>query len=88
MSANGSSYSFVYDASAGIPAVVEEDTPTGTDYYYRDPDGLLIARQAGLATSYYHFDALGSTRLLTDGTGTVTDSTRMMPMDRCFLTMN
>ncbi len=73
MSANGSSYSFVYDASAGIPAVVEEDMPGGTVYYYREPDGELLARQQSSTWNYYHFDALGSTRLLTDGIGTVTD---------------
>jgi len=40
---------------------------------------VLIARVVGstldaTTTRYYHFDALGSTRFLTDGSGTVTDT--------------
>jgi RHS repeat-associated protein len=66
-------YQFVYDATAGIPAVVEEVTPGGSVYYIREPDGSLIARLGSEGVRYYHFDALGSTRLLTDATGTITD---------------
>ena len=64
---------FVYDTTAGIPAVIEEETPSGSVYYIREPGGQLIAR-IGASTHYYHFDALGSTRLLTNGSGTVTDT--------------
>jgi RHS repeat-associated protein len=63
---------FVYDTTAGIPAVIEE-AAGGSVYYVREPSGSLIARVAGENTSYYHFDALGSTRLLTDADGAVTD---------------
>ncbi len=73
MSANGSNYSIVYDSTAGNPAVIEERTSGGSVYYYREPNGELIARQAGSDWHYYHFDALGSTRLLTNGSRTVTD---------------
>ena len=75
--ANGEGYTFVCDPTAGIPAVLEEITPSGTSYYYREPDGSLVARRQGLTGSnwrYYHFDEIGSTRLLTDADGTVTDS--------------
>ena len=66
---------FVYDTTAGIPAVIEEVLPsTSSVYYVREPNGALIARIAGENTSYYHFDALGSTKLLTDSAGTVTDT--------------
>ena len=42
-------------------------------YYVREPDGELICRINGAATQYYHFDDLGSTVLMTQGLGTVTD---------------
>jgi len=56
---------------AGIPAVIEE---TGPVYYVREPNGALIMRLDGQYTNYYHFDALGSTRLLTNSSGAVTDT--------------
>jgi len=66
---NEETYSFVYDATAGIPAVIEENKAGGTPvYYYREPDGALIARYDSTnGLRYYHFDELGSTRLITDG---------------------
>ncbi len=61
--------SFVYDTTAGIPAVIKENGV----YYIREPGGSLIARKDDTNISYYHFDQLGSTRMLTDNNGTVTD---------------
>lgn len=52
---------FVYDTTAGIPAVIQKDSV----YYVREPGGELLARVDGPNMSYYHFDQLGSTRLLT-----------------------
>jgi len=75
-SSTGGTTEFVYDTTAGIPAVTEEETPSGSIYYIREPDGSLIARVEGSVTQYYHFDDLGSTRLLTNGSGTVTDTYR------------
>ena len=66
---NSTNHTFVYDISAGIPAVIQEDGI----YYIREPAGELIARLDGPNMSYYHFDQLGSTRLLTNTVGTVTD---------------
>ncbi len=68
-SVNSVDHTFVYDTTAGIPAVVKEDEV----YYIREPNGSLITRVSSSNTSYYHFDQLGSTRLLTDADGTVTD---------------
>ncbi len=68
-SVNSVDHTFVYDTTAGIPAVIKEDSV----YYIREPNGSLITRVSGSNTSYYHFDQLGSARLLTDGSGTVTD---------------
>jgi RHS repeat-associated protein len=71
---NGAAYSFIYDPTAGVPAVLEENRPGGVVVrYYRTPDGALIARKKGTDWSYYHYDELGSTVLLTDGAGNVTD---------------
>jgi RHS repeat-associated protein len=72
--ANGTEYELVYDTTAGVPAVIEESTSGSTAYYIREPGGSLIARvHPTEGIRYYHFDELGSTRLLTDGSGNVTD---------------
>jgi len=59
-------YTAVFDVTAGIPAVIKEITPQGTIYYVREPGGELIARVVGSTKHYYHFDELGSTRLITN----------------------
>jgi len=73
-SSTGGTWQFVYDTTAGIPAVIEEYDGSGSVYYIREPDGELIARIGSSSVAYYHFDALGSTRLLSDAMGTVTDT--------------
>ena len=57
----------------GFTQVVRESDPSGTTLrsYVRGP-GLLAGVEGGVA-SYHHGDALGSTRLLTDSSGTATD---------------
>jgi RHS repeat-associated protein len=60
-SVNSTNHTFVYDTTAGIPAVIQEDGV----FYIREPGGSLIARKDDSNWSYYHFDQLGSTRLLT-----------------------
>jgi RHS repeat-associated protein len=71
------SWTFVYDTTAGIPAVLAETISTGgIKLYVRTPDGRLIARVTPGYSSpdfYYHFDGLGSTRALTNSGGTVID---------------
>ena len=54
--------------------MIDEHNGSDSVYYIREPDGELIARIGSSSVAYYHFDALGSTRLLTDVTGTVTDT--------------
>jgi len=73
------SHYFVYDTTAGIPAVLAEQQSSVTPkLYIRTPDGRLIARvTAGSTPSldfYYHFDGLGSTKALTDEGGNATDT--------------
>jgi RHS repeat-associated protein len=70
-SSTGGTTEFMYDITAGIPAVIKE---TGSKTYVREPDGSLIAMFVGSYPYYYHFDALGSTRMLTDESGHITDS--------------
>ena len=74
MTDSGGTWQFLYDTTAGIPAVIEEVTPSGSVNYIREPNGALIARVSGGSIRFYHFDALGSTRLLTDADGDVTDT--------------
>jgi len=68
-------YQFVYGPTAGIPAVVEEVLPSEESaYYIREPGGELIARHNETdGWRYYHFDDLGSTRILTDADGEIAD---------------
>ena len=73
-SSTGGTWGFMYDITAGIPAVIEEIGPSSSAYYIREPDGSLIARMSGANTHYYHFDALGSARRLSDAGGAFSDS--------------
>jgi len=69
-------HTLVYDTTAGIPAVIAEDAavPANGVYYIREPGGELLAMIDPVkGIRYYHFDQLGSTRLLTKSTGDVTD---------------
>jgi len=56
----GSTY-FVYDPTAGVPAVLVETDGTNETFYVREPGGELIARATGQTRQYYFFDRLGST---------------------------
>jgi len=55
-----------------------DGTNTTTAVYTNEPTqfGNLISQRRNNQTSYYHFDALGSTRELTDASQTVTDTKR------------
>ncbi len=66
-------YTAVFDVTAGIPAVIKDITPSGTIYYVREPGGEVLCRAVGENKWFYHFDELGSTRLITDDSGAVTD---------------
>ncbi|MCJ7622398.1 MAG: RHS repeat-associated core domain-containing protein, partial [Anaerolineaceae bacterium] len=68
---NGGSTAYLQDLAGGMPVVLRETTGgSSTDYVYGAD--LLESIAAGLPT-FYHSDGLGSTRLLTDGGGTLTD---------------
>jgi len=65
---------YLVDTNRALPQVLVDYTPAGTltaSYVYADD---LISMTRGSQTRYYHFDGLGSTRLLTDEAGAVTDT--------------
>jgi RHS repeat-associated protein len=68
---NGTSTQYVYDTIAGLAYVLAEQTGISTTTYTYGTD--LVALTAPDATqSYYHYDGLGSTRALSNGSGQVT----------------
>ncbi len=74
----GETYTFVYDITASVPAVIEERSTAGLCVYYiREPNGTLIARivpsGASETVQYYHYDEQGSILFLTNASGVVTD---------------
>ena len=68
---NGTATTYLQDQAAGLPVVMRETTGgTPVDYGY----GIdLIAQIDGSSPTFYHADGLGSTRLLTNNSGTATD---------------
>jgi RHS repeat-associated protein len=76
---NGTETRFLVDPNQPYAQVLEEYSPSGTvqvAYVY----GLdLISQTQGGATSYFHTDGLGSTRVLTDSTGNVLNSYNYNP---------
>ena len=75
VTSGAATYGYVYNPLAGIPAVIEEVTPSGSVYYVREPNGALLARctSATAVANYYHFDELGSTQFITNSSAQVTD---------------
>lgn len=69
---NGVTTRFVVDAQTEHPQVVEERATSGAVVLHLVGDDR-IARTASGQTTYLHADGLGSIRLLTTTTGTVTD---------------
>ncbi|NEQ99906.1 MAG: hypothetical protein F6K30_24940 [Cyanothece sp. SIO2G6] len=78
---DGTKTQFLVDTNRSYAAVIEEYTAAeeplvvytyGDRYYAQGHD--LIAQHRGEDTHFYHADALGSTRILTDSDGAVTDS--------------
>ncbi len=69
----GVTTSYLVDHNRDYAQVLSE-VENGTEvvnYTYGDD---LISQQRGTATSFYHYDGLGSTRALTDTNGVLTDS--------------
>lgn len=71
---NGNSTHYLVDKNRSFAQVLEERDGSGgllTHYIYGDN---LISQQRGGNTSYYHYDGLGSTRILTDHSEVDTDA--------------
>ena len=65
---------FIWD---GQKVLLETNAADSTVVQYalsRGPYGSLVSQRRGGASSFYHFDALGSTDRLTNAAGTATDS--------------
>ena len=72
---NTSTYPMVWDSTAGVPLLLRK----GNDYFVFGPDGLPIERITSGNAYYHHHDQLGSTRVLTDSTGSVVGTYRYGP---------
>lgn len=71
---NGETINYLVDTKRPHAQVLQSKDSTGeviADYVYGND---LISRVASGVEEFYHGDALGSTRLLTDATGTVSDA--------------
>jgi RHS repeat-associated protein len=64
---SGTATAFVYDPNGALPLLLAD----GTDYYLYGPDGQPLEKITGTTPTYLHHDQQGSTRLLTDTTGTI-----------------
>jgi RHS repeat-associated protein len=64
---SGTTTAFTWDTSQGLPLLLTD----GTTSYVYGPGGLPLEQVTASGTLYYHHDQLGSTRALTDGTGSV-----------------
>jgi RHS repeat-associated protein len=67
---------FSWDRNGAVPLLLTD----GSTRYIYGPGGIPIEQvTAGGATTYYHHDQLGSTRMLTDSSGEVTGSFSYTP---------
>jgi len=69
---SGSITDYVIDTNRDYAQVLEEVTNNVSDVTYSYGHDLLSQERAGTA-SFYHYDGLGSTRLLSDELGAITD---------------
>jgi RHS repeat-associated protein len=67
---------YIWDPLNDSYLMETDESGATTAVYTQEPSmyGGLISQQRGVDASYYHQDHLGSTRLLSNHTGTVTDS--------------
>ncbi|HXC79179.1 MAG TPA: fibronectin type III domain-containing protein [Candidatus Acidoferrum sp.] len=66
----GQSEAFIWDTVDGLPLLLQD----GTMNYVTGPGGVPLEQVSGSTVYYYQQDQLGSTRALTDATGTVAAS--------------
>ena len=64
---SGTAEAFTWDVAEGLPQLLQD----GTTLYVYGPGGLPLEQVNSSTVLYYHQDQLGSTRALTNSTGTV-----------------
>jgi RHS repeat-associated protein len=70
-SPTGTVTTYTWDQSGALPYLIAETTDGNTTRYVYGPGGLPIEdQQPDASFRYYHHDQLGSTRLITDASGT------------------
>jgi RHS repeat-associated protein len=62
----GGATQFLWDVAGSLPVLLKD----GTTAYIYGPGGLPVEQVNTSATYWYHHDQIGSTRLITDSTGT------------------
>lgn len=72
---NTSTYPMVWDLTPGLPLMLR----AGNDYFIYGPEGLPFEQITSGSATYLHHDQLGSIRVLTGSTGTVTGTYRYGP---------
>ena len=72
---NTSTYPMVWDSTSGLPLLLRK----GADYFIYGPGGLPIEQITSGTATYLHHDQLGSTRILTNSTGSVVGTYRYGP---------
>jgi RHS repeat-associated protein len=65
----GATSQFVWDQSSGLPLLLRDGPSTNSTYYVYGPGGVPVEQVNGTTPRFYHHDQLGSTRLITDITG-------------------
>jgi len=70
-----STYPMVWDITAGLPLMLRG----GNDYFIYGPEGLPIEQITSGSATYLHHDQLGSIRVLTGSSGSVTGTYRYGP---------
>lgn len=70
-----STYLMAWDVSPGLPLLLR----AGNDYFVYGPGGLPIAQITSGSATYLHHDQLGSTRILTNSSGSVVGTYRYGP---------
>jgi RHS repeat-associated protein len=72
---NASTYPMAWDLTSELPLMLRG----GNDYFIYGPDGLPFEQITSGSATYLHHDRLGSIRVLTGSTGTVTGTYRYGP---------
>jgi hypothetical protein len=85
----GATTNYLWDEFSTYGDVVRENDAAGVEQvHYTLAAGMLISQTTCAGTSYFLNDALGSTRALTDSSGTTSPSIPIMRILPCCLTCN